>query len=266
MLKLSCLTLLLAINTNLYAEQTPIASTKDKRIKYVEYDARDIVKLYVTKGIMTQIEFSPEEVIINDDDAIYGESSSWVKWKKNNFYFIKPSKEAQYSNLFIQTNKRNYKFIIYACHENCQDKLTYSLIFTYGTNKNSKDFTQTEQQKAAELLKTTRTPYKNYQYVAKGSQDIKPIDAWDNGKFTYLKFANHKAMPSIYSLESKGVEVLTNSHIENKTIVVVHQLAKNFVLRLGNKALLIKNENYDKTPDSNLNTISPLVERSINEK
>jgi type IV secretion system protein VirB9 len=265
-LSLSSILTILSISNSAIAEQQPIASIKDKRIKYIDYDARDIVKLYVTKGVMTQIEFAPDELVSSPQDAVWGESTLWIKWTKNNFYFIKPMEQAEYSNLFIQTNKRNYKFIIYVCKINCDAKVTYSLVFNYGMNKNKQDTEENQKENISNLLKTTRTAYKNYQYVSKGNQGIKPIDAYDNGKFIYLLFPNHKSMPVVYSLIDNK-EVLTNSHIENKSTLVIHQLSKDLVLRLGNKVLAIRNQNYEKTAHDNLSsTISPLVERVINEK
>ena len=261
------LTITLACTASLaFAEQIPAPTSKDKRIKSVDYDAKDIVKLYVTKGIMTQIQFAPDEIVPSVQDAIYGESKFWIKWTKDNYYFIKPMEQAEYTNLFIQTNKRNYKFIVQVCKTNCNDKVTYTLMFNYGTSKTKQESEQGEQEKAGNLLKTTRTAYKNYQYVAKGNHDIRPIDAYDNGKYTYLIFPNQKSIPIVYTI-TDAKEVLTNSHIENKSTLVIHQLSQDFILRLGSKVLAVRNQNYDKTTDNSLtSTISPLVERQINDR
>jgi type IV secretion system protein VirB9 len=246
-------------------------SNKDSRIKFVEYDAQNIVKLYVTKGIATQIEFEANEKILK---AVYGESTSWIKSFEDNYFFIKPTEHAKYSNLFIQTNKRNYKFDLEACHTNCKGKEIYSLIFKYGKNKTAAEKfienTIDEKTKIKTMLKEgkaeNRTTYKNYQYISKGNEEILPTSVYDNGKYTYFTFAKNKPIPNIYAVIDNE-ETLTNSNVEQEYTIVVQQVNKDYVLRSGKKVLLIRNQNYNNIADNNLtNTISPFIQRIVDEK
>jgi type IV secretion system protein VirB9 len=270
-----------------FAEEKLVSSTKDSRIKYVSYDQANVVKLNLTRGILTQIVLEDGEQIAN---IAFGEGVSWQHSEINNNVFIKPElANANYTNAIIITNKRTYSLDLNACHKNCTNPI-YKVIYTYNSkngvndnenSKSDKELEQEEQDIAKKILKNTKSskPSKldasndiknNYQYTAQGEQSIKPLDTWDDGKFTYLKFVNFKALPAIYTMKDKEPESLTNWHVENKSTIVIHQLAPMFILRAGTKVLAVHNENYKKQQDANAdtgrsisNTISKFVERVI---
>jgi type IV secretion system protein VirB9 len=160
------------------------------------------------------------------------------------------------------------------------------VIYTYNSkngvnsnenSKSEKELEQEEQDIAKKILKNTKYSKQskleisndaknNYQYTAQGEQSIKPLDAWDDGKFTYLKFVNFKALPAIYTMKDKDLEGLTNWHIENKSTIVIHQLSPMFILRTGTKVLAVHNESFTNQQDTSTvisNTISKFVERVI---
>ena len=77
------------ISSNIYAEQIPTPSKKDYRIKFVDYEQYDVVKIYVTQGFATQIIFSEDE-ILNTNNVMFGAKDSWEKSIANNILYIKP--------------------------------------------------------------------------------------------------------------------------------------------------------------------------------
>jgi len=248
--------LAMLIVSNAYAEQIPTASSKDYRIKFVEYDPYNIVKINTTQAFATQITFNEDE---NIENIMFGVKDNWVKNSIKNILYIKPKVTAvDNSNILVKTNKRTYSLLANVCPDDCGKKLTYNLIYTY--DKNDKNQLHQEQKTAKYILDNYKSNYKNYQYTAQGNQELRPIDTWDNGQFTYLKFASHKNMPSVYLIQDDKNESLTNSHIEKNTIVL-HHLAKTFILRAGKKVLAIHNENYDKTVKNHSNTSSLYVQR-----
>jgi len=250
--------------SNAYCENIPLASAKDYRIKFVEYDPYDVVKINVTQGYASQITLSEDEII---QGVNFGVKKNWEYNIYKNILYIKPKlKTVTNSNVLLTTTKRNYNLEINVCPDDCGKKLTYNLIYTYGNNKSKENQQKKEQETAKQIIKNYKIDYKNYQYTAQGNQELRPIDTWDNGQFTYLKFANNKNMPAVYLIQDDKTESLTNNHIENKNTIVIHQLAKTFILRSGRQVLAIHNENYGKNIINTTNTASPYIERVNNDK
>ena len=67
---------------------------------------------------------------------------------------------------------------------------------------------------------------------------------FDDGRFTYLRYNNAKSLPAVFKVNSDGSEAAVNSHVEADTLIV-HETAKNFVLRQGKAVLGVENRSYD---------------------
>jgi type IV secretion system protein VirB9 len=80
--------------------------------------------------------------------------------------------------------------------------------------------------------------------VMSKSDDIAPTAAWDDGRFTYLRIPNNRRMPAIFRVADDGTESVVDRHVDGDTIVV-HEVAKRFVLRLSNEVVGIWNDAYD---------------------
>ena len=86
--------------------------------------------------------------------------------------------------------------------------------------------------------------------VNKGSEDISPNFAYDDGVFTYLGFDSTKSFPAVFSYE-KGKEGILNTHIKkdgNYDVLVVHQVLPQILLRSGDKVVGVFNKGYAKNP------------------
>jgi type IV secretion system protein VirB9 len=76
------------------------------------------------------------------------------------------------------------------------------------------------------------------------SDDIAPTAAWDDGRFTYIRIPNNRRMPAIFRVADDGTESVVDKHVVGDT-VVVHEIAKCFVLRLADEVVGIWNDAYD---------------------
>lgn len=86
--------------------------------------------------------------------------------------------------------------------------------------------------------------------VNKGSEDITPNFAYDDGVFTYLGFDNTKTFPAVFAYEL-GKESILNTHIKkdgNYDVLVIHKITKQILLRSGDKVVGIFNRGYSKNP------------------
>ncbi|APX10135.1 hypothetical protein BWP24_27885 (plasmid) [Vibrio campbellii] len=86
----------------------------------------------------------------------------------------------------------------------------------------------------------------NFNYVKWGdnANHLSPDLVWDDGRFTCFKFNSALEQPVIYQKGFDGVERLVNFHKEKDT-VVVHGIAKEFRLRLGDDVLGIEATTLD---------------------
>lgn len=74
----------------------------------------------------------------------------------------------------------------------------------------------------------------NWKYSFTGSRALAPIEAFDNGQFTYFKFKtngmNHH--PTVFIVDKKRNETLVNYHMQGG-YMVINSVAKQFTLRDG---------------------------------
>ena len=92
----------------------------------------------------------------------------------------------------------------------------------------------------------------NWSYSWAGDQRSKPVRIFDDGKFTYLQFADGQPLPAIFAVDENGEESLVNSHQRGQFTVVERREAQ-FSLRDGKfvtcifddtAAAPLKNRNY----------------------
>ena len=86
--------------------------------------------------------------------------------------------------------------------------------------------------------------------INKGSEDIAPNFAYDDGVFTYLGFDTTKTFPAVFMYEN-GKESIINTHIKksrNYDVLVVQKITNQILLWRGDKLVGIFNKGYGKNP------------------
>ncbi len=106
----------------------------------------------------------------------------------------------------------------------------------------------------------------NWNYWGKGSLDVTPNCANDDGRFTYLTFSNNKEMPAIFIVNPDDSESLVSTSIDpnEPDTIIIHKIARRFILRKGDYVACLFNESFD--PDgvgNTTGTIMPGVKRII---
>lgn len=264
---------------------TPPRGSEDARVRTVTYQHMNVVELRTFYGVSTHIALSQGEHV---KDIACGDSAAWDIVARENNLFIKPRAQQADTNLTVITNRRTYNFelIVLPFPANStgawRDKnLIYSLAFQYPEDaiREQNAFLAVQAQAAArqeaerekranaKLVKDELEGVKgrvvNTDYWAAGDPSITPTKAYDNGQFTYLTFAPHSPMPSVYSLGTGDREALINTNVEGNTIVV-QRLANRLVLRMGKRVVCIENRHYSQAgavPQTG--TVSPAVQRVI---
>lgn len=233
------------------AANIPKGSIKDKRIQTAIYTPDDVFVVRTQVGVATVIQLETDERISGDSSAMgIGDAEAWKMTSRGRNIFFKPVAERPDTNLLITTNKRTYAFDLKST--NGTPPPTYILRFDYPDTELAKQ-RATEQANAKKRVKAAEAWVKvqsapplnaNRNYWGRGNKNLAPTSVYDNGRFTYFSFNNGRDLPTIYKVLDDGSEVLLNTHIDGD-MVVVHETAQHFVLRLNRQVLGIENHGFN---------------------
>jgi len=260
------------------AEVTPPKGPFDARVRVVDYNPLNVVKVNTFYGVSTDIQFGADEVI---KDVALGDDQAWAAMPRTNHLFIKPKAKQADTNLTVVTNKRTYQFLLFVLPRKVNDpkaysdhRLIYALTFRYPEELAAKmeaqakaEASKKEEEAINATLKEAHNTLHNDNYWVKGSEEISPTGAYDDGRFVYLKFTNNRDIPAVYEVDSKGKESLINTNVIHGNTIVVQRLVKEIMLRKGDLVASVVNRSFDMNDgaDNTSGTISPHIQRVIKE-
>ncbi len=239
----------------------PPHATGDERIRHVIYDPDGVVTIEAVVGVATHIVLEQGETYLTH---AFGDSKAWDFAVKANHCFLKAVATDADSNLTIVTDRRSYHFSLRLSTATGATP-TFELVFQY-PDRDSRRKREDGARRAVEEGFARRSGSANLDYTMSGDLDLAPMNAWDDGEFTYFKFPGNRDLPAIYLVDPDGNESIVNRHGtgESSEIIVVHRVAQRWVLRLGTRALAIWNEAYDPAGRRNTSrTVSPDVSRVL---
>jgi type IV secretion system protein VirB9 len=223
------------------ARPTPI----DDRIKLMVYNPHDVFKYTGYYGYQANIEFASDEKI---ESVSMGDSTAWQIVPSGNRMFIKPIDQDATTNMTVITNKRTYYFELYA--QNAVDirdpEMAFSIKFLSPENDEQNDsIRQLSSGSSDPDLEHPETL--NFHYSMSGSDEIAPMQVYDDGEFTYLLFRDKNAeIPAIFSVNDDLEESIVNYKMSQitKNLVIVEQVYPKLSLRSGQKVTCIFNEMF----------------------
>ncbi|MCO6521231.1 MAG: P-type conjugative transfer protein VirB9 [Snodgrassella sp.] len=248
-----------------WALDYPAHSARDARIQYVNYASNDVFLVRGAVGVATQIIFEPDEQIL---EMASGFSEGWELVDKRNNIYIKPKIEKANTNLVVTTNKRVYAFDLKVV--STKNHPTYRLAFHYPDTIRANKDKEVEKQLVESSFKNATSSFKdatNTNYTMEANQyaeEITPIEAFDDGRFTYIKFEKNSDMPVIYKVGADKQETIVNTHIQNGYLIV-HGIYKVLAIRAGKAVVGLYNESYSGggADITGTGTVSPDVQREI---
>lgn len=243
-----------------FAMSVPNKSPYDPHIQRVSYRAGDVVKLDAVVGRVTVIVFNEDEIA---QELPSGYSIAWEFRKSRNMVSIKPKELNADTNLIVKTDKRLYVFDLTLKPYN-DNTGAYLLTFDYPESIAEEKIIKTQAQ-LNEVI-ANFPPVKNYEYsmeIGLDSDEIAPTEAYDDGRFTYLRFPNNREIPAVFAISGTGQEYTVNSHMDGDKLVI-HQLSGAFMLRAAKQVVGVFNEAYDASGVAPQNgTTVPGLKRSI---
>ena len=229
---------------NASALETPHSGHLDRRVKHINYNPQQVVKLVGHYGFSTDIEFGKNEAITQ---VAMGDSDAWTVTPVANHIFIKPKAQKAVTNMTVLTGSNTgshvYNFELNAhwsrngAHPNPNDMM-FQIQFIYPH--------QTQQLQSHQALEkamkaSSKPKVSNQNYWYKGNELLLPIAAFDDGRFTYLKFNRKQDLPAVYIVNSDDSESLVNANINPKQpdTIVIRRVVKQLVLRQGQQVLCL---------------------------
>ncbi len=212
------------------AQLIPRSVSADRRVKLVNYDPNNVVVVYGRYGYQTQVVFAPNETVQN---VSLGDSLAWQAVPVGNNLFIKPVASSQ-TNMTVLTNINSYNFQLDSKNEAVTP--TFKLQFKYLDG----GFDSFGNSNAVGQFNPNDI---NWKYSFTGDRNLAPIEAYDNNKFTYLKFKDNgmSRLPAVFVVGENRQESLVNYHMEGDYLVI-HTVAKQFTLRNGNVVTSVYND------------------------
>jgi P-type conjugative transfer protein VirB9 len=262
----SAVLLALGAATAAQATDVPVGSRYDGRIQYVNYNAGDVVIVRASPGLGARIVFAADEEIL---DVASGFTQGWEFSDRRNILYVKPKsiktgsgKEAIVmapeagkwdTNLMVTTNRHMYDFDLKLLPGSGNSgkapqnqRVAYRIEFKYPKDEAAARAKAADKTKAQAKLDEKPAP-RNWSYsmqIGDASDGIAPTMTYDDGRFTYLKFPNNRDFPAVFIVAADESESLVNTHVD-KDVLVVHRVARELVLRLGNAVVGVYNDKYD---------------------
>jgi type IV secretion system protein VirB9 len=147
----------------------------------------------------------------------------------------------------LVTNRRRYTFSLVSVSRG--QPTTWVLRFEYPDTL-AKNATAAARRQAAVVAAlnsgqsvSVASPAANTAYFMRGNLELAPTAAWDDGRFTYFRYATSRDLPKVFMILTDGSEATANFHMEGDTIVV-HATARQFVIRYGDAVLGVRNDGY----------------------
>ena len=220
----------------------------DSRVRQIVYAPDAVVRIQAQRGFATHIALDPHEQI---QVVAPGDRDGWqvVANRGDHDVYLKPQLAAHDSNLEIRTDKRSYSFDLMVLPVKAEfgngDEM-YRITFVYPNEVKAKAHAETDAEFVAQRLGEPPL-VRNTRYSMQAmpqSDDIAPTAAWDDGRFTYLRIPDNRRIPAIFRVADDGTESVVARHMADD-MIVVHEVAKRFVLRLGDEVVGIWNDAYD---------------------
>lgn len=244
------LAVLLLMSSPVLAKYTPQACGAEPHVQCAVYDPNEVYQITTTvaKGTPTATLIMLEAgEKIEERGLGMGDGEGWAVSVNPQGIMLKPKREKPATNFIVVTNLRQYMFELV---ESAKVPATWVLRFEYPDSRQreqdalDKDKANVDAAIAKAGDMSPSAPVRNDRYVMRGDTDLAPTSLWDDGRFTYFKYATNRMLPAgFYTTLPDGSEAVANTTSQGDT-VIVPDVSKTFVLRAGQAVLEIRNDGY----------------------
>ena len=214
-------------------------------IRYVSYDKDSTYTIPTAPGIVSEIIFDEDESV---EYHRFGFGSAWDSevTAGGNILVFKSKDPSPETNLLVHTDKRDYVILLvqgnadWKKHPN-NARAAYSTRFKYFDDGNNNGFKTVITGNGVRDFR-----YYDYDYRrTDNAQDLTPIQMYDDGVLTYIKFKDGTPRGTIYRLDKKKKPHLINTNTDKFGKTVIHGVYQHLIIRLDEEAVEIR-RNSDK--------------------
>lgn len=217
-----------------------VAKPADPRIRVIDYDPDQIYSVVGHTGYQMTIEFEPDEKI---ETVGIGDSSGWQVTPNGNatLLFLKPMGVVADTNMALVTNKRRYNLELSSRSGARVNKaaITHVLRFRLPAPPPVMISAVPDENLVTHIPEEAWN--RNYRF--EGSKELVPEEIFDDGRYTFIRFAENLETPAIFAVSGAEDENLVNSNLRGK-YVMIDRVAGQIVLRHGKLVTRLFNEAY----------------------
>lgn len=218
-----------------------------------EYEKDRIYPVRTGLGLTTQIELSPNEKIL---DYSTGFSNGWELTRRENVFYLKPKNIDVDTNMMVRTETHSYIFELKVVATDWRQLeqarragVQYKITFGYPSDTEFSAVQQAVEEELQPLVSAelAKDRHYNFDYAystrrAKKMGWLIPVNAYDDGRFTYLKLPaspQYKTgiFPAVFGRETEtGEDFVVNTTVEGNALIV-HGTYPYLVIRHGDSVV-----------------------------
>lgn len=243
----------------------------DPRLRELTFDPGTVVTVPVKRGVVTLIVLDADEAITEVAAGLGGDCSkadaTWcvAAHPGGRTLFVKPKSAAGPSNnLAVVTDRRSHALRFDVLADNDPRQPVHRLSIKAPPARPAPAARLAQQlAHALQALPVVPPPPSPQDLIASrlqakpqlrnsdysmaerpGSDDIVPTLVFDDGRFTYLRFAGNREVPAVFNVLGDGSETLVNTRMEDD-LLVVDRVSRRLMLRAGPAVVAVWNEAFD---------------------
>lgn len=216
-----------------------------------------VYRLQAKRGYVSEIRLGAGDSIA--DQALSGDTDGWdiASPIGATVVTVKPGSKAFNTNLILRSASRSYLIALEIVPDYSICKGEWQLNFQTPappvvlTAEAAGIIAAREAARQAQALREAKevTPAgRNWSYSMQalpGSDDIVPTEVYDDGRFTYIRIPGNRELSSVFQISSDGTESFVERHMEGRDLMVIHDVSRQWVLRLDKQTVGIWNDAFD---------------------
>lgn len=219
------------------AEIKPIPMPADARLVEFPYEPND------TFIVLTRPKSITDIVLHQDEDVLglaLGDTFQWQVKEAKGHIFVKPLRPNLSTSVTLVTTARTYQFTLQSSPEDGawyqRVSFTYPQLLVIERERQAavRRTNEAEQARLDNQLASPRLSPENlnFEYAISGDASFKPVQVFDDGKFTWVRMPKTQDMPAFFMVAEDGGIELINTHLRGD-YVVVQRLVNKLLLKLG---------------------------------
>jgi type IV secretion system protein VirB9 len=203
------------------AEVQPRRGAHDDRVRIATFVDGEVYQVRTSLTHVTSIEFGPGETIRS---IIAGDTEGFLLdgVPGGQAFAIKPVVRGAHTNITVYTNRRSYYFNV----TEASAPTFYVIRFRYP-------------EVARDDARAIARQPANHAYGVSAQAEITPQEIWDDGTFTYFRFAANAPVPAIFRW-STGRERSVNAMAQEDGVIRVSGISARWVLHLADLEVCVQ--------------------------